>query len=130
MMDAEDLRVCRHEALHCVTALHYGMKVASVSRETHKSGDGETLMVPTLDAFEVAVVLLMPLVDNPMGRGCHYDLTALDRFLRLGVKLSAVWETCQSLLEDGEFRRRVRKIETALYERPQLTGVEATLLAS
>jgi len=130
MFDAEDLRVIRHESLHCVAALHYGWEVAGVSREVHVKGSGETLSTPNLNAFEATVVLLIPLLDNPGGEGCHYDLEQVDRFLDYGVKLSDVWTECQKLLADPDFRSRARKIETALYSRPRLTGIEATLIAA
>jgi hypothetical protein len=42
--------------------------------------------------------------------------------------LSAVWEVTAVLVADPEYRRRVRVLESALWEHPYLTGEEVVLL--
>jgi hypothetical protein len=116
VVTALDVQACRHEALHAVTALHYGWQLHAVVR---LPGCGYTFSAPRQDAFKAAVVLLMPFTDGLPG--CDRDM---EKAIALGQPLEKVLTTCDGLLAFRTFTRKVSKVETALMSRTAMSGDE------
>ena len=104
-MNAEDLHMCRHEALHAVAAWTYGQHIDRLARGSHGA---ITWWTPDPDDWaETAVVLLIPFLDNP--KGCGNEMMKVRHLVDAGkVLLSHVWTKASLLLADPQFRRRVR----------------------
>ena len=129
-------RTARHEALHAVAAIWVGWPLDAVVR-LHAGGlHGQTYLSktpppgdPRDTALKKAVISVIPAVDDPQDDTVSDDLNDADVMVRLGgVPLSEVWATAQALLADPEFRRQVRVVESALYERTLLSGAEVRRL--
>lgn len=52
----------------------------------------------------------------------------MNGMLAAGVSLSRVWEETAALVSDPDYRRKVRLVESAIWEHPYLTGDEVVLL--
>lgn len=136
-MDGENARVARHEAVHACAALSFGWPVRSVFRfDPRLSRDGAlhgvTFTGPRTDGdirergVQAGVVVLAPFFEDT--RGCDGDIRRLDEITRAGVSLSEVWDRAAALVSDPAFRRRVRRLEDALWNHPFLSGEEVELL--
>ena len=106
------------------------MPIRRVTRRPDASGVLDVLPATTGNLIERAtrlgVVLLLPFLDGCTG--CEGDLAKLRGLASSGVRLVPIWERATELLADPGFRRRVRTVEFALYERPVLSGEEVALL--
>lgn len=124
-MNADAAQACRHEAIHAVTCYTLKRRVYAVRRNAHTAG-GETLWKAIgVDPFDAALIALVPFLDNDTG--CKGDLSKVTELGEAGLELLPVWEAAHRLLENPEFRRRVRAVEGALMEHPVMTGEEVAL---
>jgi hypothetical protein len=137
-MNAEHARTARHEALHACAALRLGWPVDAVARHHDGGYHGVTFLSKTPPpgeprdlALKMAVITLLPAIDDPTGFGCSEDLEQVDLLIRLsGVPLSEVWGQATALLDDPDFRREARAVENALYSRPLLGGAAVREVAN
>jgi hypothetical protein len=126
-MRAFDAQAARHESCHAVAVLQLGHQLNVVERG--RSGGGTTWQLRSRgdhgwDAFQRAVVLLVPFADGGGSGQCGDDLAKLQVLLDAGVRLLPLYDVAKAMLGSPCFRRQVRCVERELLYRPRMTGAE------
>jgi hypothetical protein len=123
-MDETWYRVSRHEAAHAASALCLGWQVKRVSRSRGWAGGTRFERPPggdvSLQVHQLAVILIVPMLLD--SEGCSDDLSKVDSIVRAGTRLSAVLDTATRLIDEPNFARRRRAIESRLLVQPTLVG--------
>lgn len=133
-MDLSDYKTARHESAHAAAGVVTGRKVASVKRygqhgilRGHGITEFEDDPEPGREDVYRALICTAagPIWEPTGGVG---DLEVLQKFRDEGFEVDLVLRLARAMVEEPEFRRVARAIETALMQQPWLSGADVERL--